>query len=391
MDKIGNSQESVLLDRHTEGPSDGIDTKAYQQNIKADSQEVANDARQDETRPQDEKLERFHQDITKLLNQVQDLKDAKTGLIENEEDQFKSPEESAKELQEKPKSILDKVQESFYNGPYWFQQFRDKFSTTLNGFGIAFNFLSVIASNSKIFNETTVKMLDKNSELFSKFVVPASFAWNGVEALVGKRVPEALSRFIPAVSFMFLPFYNLNIATGISSGLNYLFEHVKDRHGGKNPGKTIMENLSAVSKTSFDIFSDMIQGKTDKEDAAKQLATVGLLGGSIGGMFFARNERDSILARLFGNVRNIGGILADWKLIFNDVKNDPRRAFDLRLVGSLCSVASMLNILMRWVDPKLARTLNHIAIAIDDFGLTYWAQRSKKENDVAMQASLKSF
>jgi hypothetical protein len=129
------------------------------------------------------------------------------------------------------------------------------------------------------------------------------------------------------------------------------------------------------------VLKDIFTGNRSKEDLAKQIGTIFLLAGSIGGSIFAHKERDSKSARFFGNMRNIGGIVADWKLIFNDVKDDARRAFDLRFVGGMCSTASILNILMRWVDPALARTLNHISIALDDFGLTYWAQSSKRDND----------
>lgn len=279
-------------------------------------------------------------------------------------------------------NLWDKFRDKFHNGPPWFQLFRDKFTLGLNAIGIAFNLLAVIATNSKFFSKKISESIDKKSEWFSKYIIPFSFGWNGIEALVGNRAIEALTRIVPAVSFCFLPFYNLNLATGVSSGLQYLFEHVKDRHGGKHPAPhSMVENAKQVISTSFDVLKDIFTGNRSKEDLAKQIGTLFLLAGSIGGSIFAHKDRDSKSARFFGNMRNIGGIVADWKLIFNDVKDDARRAFDLRFVGGMCSTASILNILMRWVDPALARTLNHIAIALDDFGLTYWAQSSKRDND----------
>jgi hypothetical protein len=35
------------------------------------------------------------------------------------------------------------------------------------------------------------------------------------------------------------------------------------------------------------------------------------------------------------------------------------------------------------VNPDVGRILNHLSIAADDFGLTYWAQMSKADNDRA--------
>lgn len=285
-------------------------------------------------------------------------------------------------------SALDKLAKLFYNGPPWFQWFRDKFCLSLNSFGIVFNAVAVVATNSSIFGKETAKSLDEKSEWFSKYIIPFSFGWNGIEALMGKRLPELISRMAPAALFWVLPFYNLNLATGVSSWLNYLFELVKDRHGGKNPCEGDMKgNAKAVFKTSVDIFKDMFKGDQSKEDLPKQLANLFLLVGSFGGLTFARKSRDSILARIFGNMRNAGGIIADWKLIFNRDPN-PKRSNDLRIVGSTCGIASALNILMRWVDPKLGRALTHIAIAADDFGLTYWAQGSKRDNDLAQKAKL---
>jgi hypothetical protein len=264
-----------------------------------------------------------------------------------------------------------------------FNFFRQYFTLSLNTIGIIMNFAAVISGNSSIVSKKLSENLDKSSEWFSKYVIPLSFGWNGIEAAVGNRGLEALSRFIPAVSFIFLPFYNLNIATGLSSGLQYLFELVRDRHGGKPPSShDIKENAKETLKTSIAVIKDIITGNRTHEDLSKQIGAGFLLLGGLGGLIFASRERDSSFARFFGNMRNIGGLVADWKLIFNDVKNNARRAFDLRFVGSLCSTASILNIIMRWVNPEeLSRSLTHIAIAIDDFGLTYWAQCSKRDND----------
>jgi len=267
-------------------------------------------------------------------------------------------------------------------GPPGFQAFRNYFTLSLNSVGIIFNFLAVITSNSNLVSKKISEKIDKGSEWFSRYIIPLSFGWNGVEALVGNRAVEAVARIIPAVSFLFLPFYNLNIATGVSSGLQYLFELVRDRHGGKNPAThSIKENAKQTIQTSLAVLKDIFTFNQTHEDFKKQISTAFMLIGSFGGLAFASKDRDSLLARFFGNMRNIGGIVADWKLIFNDVKNNIRRAFDLRLVGSLCSTASIMNIIKRWVNPELSRTLNHISIAIDDFGLTYWAQCSKLDND----------
>lgn len=323
-----------------------------------------------------------NQDFSQLMNML-------FQMMGEESKKTDSNEESPKAVDPKSPDELnlwDRFRLQFVNGPKAFQAFRSHFTLGMNYFGVAFNSLAV--AGKAFLPEKIYKFVDEKSEWFSKYVIPVSFAWNGIEALVGHRIPEALSRLIPAVSFWALPFYNFNLATGLSSGLNYVFEHVKERNGGKNPGAgDLVENLKKTFSDSIDILSDIVKGKRDKEDIYKQLATVGLLGGSLGGMLFTRHSRDSFWARIFGNMRNLGGLFADYKLIFNKAK-DPAQSRYQREVGALCSIASILNIFMRWVNPEMARMLNHISIAADDFGLTRWAQVSKEDNDRELKKTL---
>ncbi len=280
----------------------------------------------------------------------------------------------------------DKFRTEFCNGgPPGFQHFRNYFTLALNGVGIFMNTMAVVGSNNKIFPKEVAKFIDEKSEWFTKYLIPFGFAWNAVEAFVGQRPIECLSRLIPAVSFWALPFYNFNLATGVSSGINHMLELVQNRNGGKPLGTNMLENSKLVLKNFYDIFRDMFLLKNAPEKFTEQLGALCLLGGSIGGILFAKKDRDSGAARLFGNMRNIGGMVVDVDLISNKDPH-PTRARDKKIVGLTCITASLLNILMRWVSPELARSLNHISIAADDFGLTYWAQSSKRENDLQQKA-----
>ncbi|MCE2928269.1 MAG: hypothetical protein LW817_01400 [Candidatus Caenarcaniphilales bacterium] len=288
----------------------------------------------------------------------------------------------------KERDLVSELIHRFENGPQWFQNFRTYFSLGITTLGAIFNGLAALANSTNIFGKNFSHLMDKQGELFAKYIIPFTLGWNGIEACFGKRPIEALSRFIPGISFLFLPFYNLNFATGFSSAMSYLFEHIKDRHGGTHPHPdSMLDNSKAVLQTSVDIFKDMFTLNTKTESFPKQIATLFLFLGSIGGGLFASQDRDSFAARLFGNMRNIGGGIADILLIFNDAKGDPSRRRDQTIVGSSCLAASIANILMRWVkNPKLARTLTHISLAMDNFGLSYWAQSSKKDNDKRIQA-----
>jgi hypothetical protein len=273
------------------------------------------------------------------------------------------------------------IQEFFKNGPQWFQNFRNYFVMGLNTIGITLNSVSVIASNSNIMPKPVAEYLDKAAEWYSRYVISLGFGWNGIESLVGKRPIEALARFLPAAGFMALPFYNFNLSTGISSTMSYIFDKVISRNGDKQPGiGSAMENTKGTIKHTLDIFKDFFNPKS-KETLVEKFGIAGLGLGTLGGLLFASHERDSLAARFFGNLRNLGGLVADYELVFN--KDTTWRSAHKRTVGLTCSTASILNIIARWVNPDVGRILNHLSIAADDFGLTYWAQMSKKDNDEA--------
>jgi hypothetical protein len=285
------------------------------------------------------------------------------------------------DINKNEKQDKSKLQMMLDEAPPWFQFFRNNLVMGLNTVGIGLNTLSVVATHSNIMPEPVADYLDKAAEWYSRYVVSIGFGWNGVESLAGRRPIEAITRFAPALGFITLPFYNFNLSTGISSTLSYLFDKVVRRNGDKQPGVgSALENTKGVMKHSFDIFKDFFK-LDSKESLIERFGLTGLGLGTFGGLLFAANDRDSKVARFFGNLRNLGGIVADYELVFNNDKT--WRGNHKRLVGLTCSLASVLNIIARWVDPKLGRTLNHIAIAADDFGLTYWSQMSKIDNDKA--------
>ena len=280
------------------------------------------------------------------------------------------------------KQNRNSIQDYFQNGPQWFQNFRNYFVIALNTLGIGLNIFSAISSNTTFMKKEVADFFDKASVWYSKNIVSLGFAWNGIESLVGKRPIEALSRLLPPIGFLTLPFYNLNFATGISSFMSYVLDKVVKRNGNKQPGKdSAIENTKQVLLHCKDIFKDLFNSKS-KETLIEKLGIAGLGLGTFGGLAFASKDRDSLLARLFGFIRNAGGLTADAELVFNNDKT--WRGTHKRIVGFTCSTASILNIIARFVDDKLGRTLNHIAIGLDDLGLTYWAHMSKKENDESM-------
>ena len=177
----------------------------------------------------------------------------------------------------------------------------------------------------------------------------------------------------------------------MSSGINFLLDRVDKRLEGTERSKTMLGNTKEVWTTCMEIMKEYLTAQVSgndhndkspyKETARDMFSALGMIFGSAGGFLFAPQSRDSAAARLFGFFRNAGGLVADLNFVFG-------KDYDQRhkIVGSSCGVASFLNIIMRWVsNDKLVRALNHISIALDDFGLTYWANASKEKNDIQDQ------
>lgn len=302
-----------------------------------------------------------------------DLNKAKT------QESPKTPEEQTKERPDHP---WERFRSYFKDSPPLFQKFRDSFTLTLNGIGIALNAAAVFSGIFKGVPEKAAKALDSGAEMFSRYVVPFSFLWNGVESAAGNRFLEAAVRVVPATLFWVLPFYNFNLATGLSSGFNYWLEMAnnrKDKISDKNPIENAKDTVKAVAK----VFTDFVQGKTQGGESWLDIVSAfGMTLGGLGGLAFAAKERTSIAARVFGLMRNFGGICGDFSFMGGKGIPDKRKKH-IRRVGSSCLLASVTNMIMRFVPEKISRILNHIAIAADDFGLTYWAHLSKVFNDEA--------
>lgn len=255
-----------------------------------------------------------------------------------------------------------------------FNKVRSFFTMGLNIIGVVLNFGAVIVKGVPTVGPKVKDWLDKKSEWFSRYVIPFSFAWNGMEAAAGNRFVEAAARLVPAALFWMLPFYNFNMATGISSSINYLLHLIDGEYKGKTPDDSPLGNTKAVFSKLGEMISGIATKKWTVTGILDGFTVLGMLGGSTGGLAFANKVRDSWPARLFGLVRSSAGFTGDARFVQG---NDLHKRF----AGALMMVASVLNVFMRWVGDDTARILNHLSIALDDFGLTYWVNESKRRND----------
>lgn len=286
------------------------------------------------------------------------------------------------EKQVEKKSLWSKIEEIFEKSPPAFQKFRDWINPTLNTIGILFNTSAVMVKGMPIVGKPLEEAIDKSAEWFSRYIIPLSFSWNGLESLVTKKPLRALARWIPAGLFWKLPFYNFNLATGLSSAGTYLLSLVDKRYDDKTPDSSFGENIKATLKSIKSIFKDWTSGNFKKgESAWDALALTGMTAGSLGGLLLTGGDRDSPKARIFGALRQLGGAIGDLRFIFSgDIHK--------QISGTLMIIASACNFFMRWVGEDTARIFFHLATATDDLGLTYWAQEDKRRADAEKKARL---
>jgi hypothetical protein len=83
-------------------------------------------------------------------------------------------------------------------------------------------------------------------------------------------------------------------------------------------------------------------------------------------LLFARNDRDTNLAKGLGALRFIGGIMGD--LGFLAGKNILKK-----LIGVMCSISAFSNFGKRWVkSEKYSNALIHLSSALDVSAMALW-------------------
>jgi hypothetical protein len=285
-------------------------------------------------------------------------------------------------------NIWTSVQRRFYDPSSPVKFLRDHLTPSINYLSVFLNSLAVLDPTNKFFSLETNKTLDNISSKFSQFMIPLSYCWSGIEALMSNKAIEAVMRFLPASTFFVMPFFNVNFANGFSSGCNNLIDLIAARLGSRQNTSSLRANVTSVLPELKNIareFLTKIQPLSgSRETLADQVATLGTIFGNLGGILFARQERDSTLAKMFGFLSNATGFVMDFRNIIS-------RNIRKQIVGYSCALASISNILTRFVDPNLSRILNHISIVADGFGLSYWAQSSKSPSGQSNLAPKKTF
>jgi hypothetical protein len=217
-------------------------------------------------------------------------------------------------------------------------------------------------------------VFDRASDFFSTVATPFVLVDKGLEAIEHKHLFKVLHRLAPPITFLLMRLFGKHIAVGnigalygFNSAGAFLGEYLEKLVPEfKEPGKTWKENNQAVMKGLGQIMQRIREGKYTGEDIRFPLFSSMMFVGTLGNLA-AHDEISTWRARIYGLIRCIGGFGGDLELIVNA----PHKF--LKWVGNSCGLASVVNVLQRWVkNETLANALGHIGRSADDTGFTMW-------------------
>lgn len=260
------------------------------------------------------------------------------------------------------------------NYPTWFNWA----TIILHSLGAMLPFVSIIPKNIS----TKIK---ESAISFSRWGVPIVKIHTALEAFKGKRIFEAVARVMPTLFLPFLPFFNFQLAYGLSSGVNVVLEHM-----GKRTGELLAEdgfkvNNKKVIEGFKSMMKDLVKGVHIRERTELTITLLGAAGmilGAIPALLFARNSLNSPLAKFFGSMRSVGGLLGDLSIIFFSSKTNPAERRKEKLVGSFYLIPSMMDFMQRWITQSsdANEIFNHTKTTLNTVAEVLWSSMSTDRN-----------
>jgi len=275
-------------------------------------------------------------------------------------------------------ALYEKAKYVRLNYPNWFS-----WATVItHAFGAMFPFIPFIPA--KISGRVKQFAIE-----LSRYGVPLAKLHNGLEALYGKRLFEAIARFCPISILPFLPFANFQLAYGLSSALNVTLECINDRNELKKEDGFQVNNQKVI-KGFKDMVKDLLHNpNTDLKQRSKLFLTLSgaaaMLVGAVPGLLFARNSVDGPLAKIFGSIRSLGGLLGDTSIIAFSTKPTAAGRRKEQTVGSFFLIPTFMDFAQRWMklSPESNEIFNHAKTSLNTIGELIWTHFSTEKNDKA--------
>lgn len=280
---------------------------------------------------------------------------------------------------DRDKEVLNYIRKNY---PAWFNWA----TVVLHTLGAMLPFMSIVPKSiSKKIKDLAVN--------FSRWGVPLVKIHTGLEALWGCRLPEAIARIVPTFFFPILPFFNFQLAYGLSSGINVVLEHMEARIGKLSRDDGFKHNNQKVLNGFKSMVNDLMNPNADINERMKMFLALGgggfMLAGAVPALLFARNSLNSTAAKIFGTIRSIGGFLGDLSIILFSTKPTVEEQRKEKIVGSFFFVPTIMDILQRWInqDSDANEIFNHAKTSLNTIGEVLWSSFSTDRNTKPIQKS----
>ncbi len=228
---------------------------------------------------------------------------------------------------------------------------------------------------------------------FSRWCIPISKIHNSIEALQGKKVYEAVARFLPSllIPLLKLPFHNFQLAHGLGSGINVVHEHIKSRVGGLSAEDGFSVNTQKIHDGLIHAIKDLFQGgdHVSKKERSKLALTLGggaaMIAGAVPALLFDREGLNDGFARFFGSIRSFGGLLGDLSITLFPSHQIPELRKKEPIVGAFYLVPTFMDFAQRWMkqDDETNEIFNHIKSTLNTIAELIWTHFSTVENQKA--------
>jgi hypothetical protein len=232
------------------------------------------------------------------------------------------------------------------------------------------------SSSMKLLN----KFFHKSAFLFTRYLAPlSSYGLAAINAFMKKDLAEGLIKAIPPLFLPFVGDANVDTVYGLSTSLNQPYDmlaervradaHKSQEHKNFSESKgDLANNLKLIKNEAKSLWKEFMQGKLSFWKQSIYLYNCPLiLGGSLPMLLFARNARDTFLAKSLGLLRAAGGILGDIGFLFGE------KDIYKKLVGVMCSISAISSIAKRWVkSDNYANALIHLSSALDVSAMALW-------------------
>ncbi|MEY3370880.1 MAG: hypothetical protein RLZZ361_1550 [Cyanobacteriota bacterium] len=280
---------------------------------------------------------------------------------------------------DRDKEVLNYIRKNY---PSWFNWA----TVVLHTLGAMLPFTSIVPKSiSKKIKDLAVN--------FSRWGVPLVKIHTGLEALWGCRLPEAIARIAPTLFLPILPFFNFQLAYGLSSGINVVLEHMEARIGKLSRDDGFKYNNQKVINGFKSMVNDLMNPNANINERMKMFLALGgggfMLAGAVPALLFARNSLNSTAAKIFGTIRSIGGFLGDLSIILFSTKPTAEEQRKEKIVGSFFFVPTIMDILQRWInqDSDANEIFNHAKTSLNTIGEVLWSSFSTDRNTKPIQKS----